>query len=34
MSRGFEKPGKMDAVKSAQRIYTRCKNPFEDRHRI
>ena len=29
----FEKAGIMEAVKSAQDIYTRCENPFVDRRR-
>ena len=29
----FGKAGIMEAVKSAQDIYTRCENPFDDRHR-
>ena len=29
--KGFEKAGIMKAVKSAQDIYTRCENPFDDR---
>ena len=30
---GFENAGIMEAVKSAQDIYTRCENPFDDRRR-
>ena len=29
--KGFEKAGIMEAVKSAQDIYTRSENPFDDR---
>ena len=29
--KGFEKAGIMEAVKSAQDIYTRCENPFDNR---
>ena len=28
--KGFEKTGKMEVVKSAQGIYARCENPFDD----
>ena len=31
--KGFEKAGTMEAVKSAQDIYTRCENHFDDRRR-
>ena len=31
--KGFEKTGIMEAMKSAQDIYTRCENPFDDRRR-
>ena len=31
--KGFEKAGIMQAVRSAQDIYIRYENPFDDRHR-
>ena len=33
VTKGFEKAGIMEAVKSAQDIYTRCETPFDDRRR-
>ena len=33
VTKGFEKAGITEAEKSAQDIYTRCENPFDDRHR-
>ena len=30
--KGFEKAGIMEVVKSTQNIYTRCENPFDDKH--
>ena len=31
--KGFEIAGIMEAVKSAQDLYTRCDNPFDDKYR-